>query len=68
MFFSERIACYSALIIWFGKSIYSMGYTGFENAILFILLGLLPSRNEIEWEEEEEECEESIVIPSNIQL
>ena len=53
MNFKEKIACYCAFIIWFGKAGYSMGYPVFENAILFILLGILPSRDETEWEQEE---------------
>ncbi|MBO6125094.1 MAG: hypothetical protein J6P55_04455 [Bacteroidaceae bacterium] len=64
--FSKKIVCYSAFIIWLCQSIYSMGYSGFDNAILFLLLGLLPSRDETERYQEEEEKDYQVLSTKKI--
>ncbi|MBR4307919.1 MAG: O-antigen ligase family protein [Bacteroidaceae bacterium] len=51
--YSKKIACYCAFIIWLCQSIFSMGYTGFDNAILFLLFGLFLGGDYTEREDEE---------------
>lgn len=49
---TERLAGYMALIIWFGKSCFSMGYTYFGNAVIIMILGVVLGREQ-NWRNEE---------------